>query len=257
MSPAELRRSGAVVRLSSDGGAATLTSDEAGWEIDLGELPDDAGRALEIGYERLAQGVDRVAELGGGRLRLWARRSDEQAASCALSVGMTQVRELYEMRRPLPVDEPWRLDVRAFRVGEDEPAWLAVNNRAFAWHPEQGGMTLERLRALEDEPWFDPAGFLVHEVDGELVGFCWTKVHADTSPPLGEIFVIAVDPAAHQRGLGRQLVLAGLDHLHRAGLRTGMLYTEADNEPALKLYRNLGFTVHSTDRAFDLDVAGR
>lgn len=243
--------------LADEAADAWLVPVHDGWEVELGTLPGSAGAAREVAAERLRTAVEAIAERGGGRLQLWVRGAEDGWDGGAASAGMTLTRQVLQMRRALPVDAPWSLEVRAFVVGRDEAAWLTVNNRAFAWHPEQGDMTLAELQRREAEPWFDPAGFLLHEQDGELLGFCWTKVHADERPPVGEIYVIAVDPTAHQRGLGRQLVLAGLDHLHRAGLEIGMLYVESTNDPAVHLYRDLGFTVHATDRAFTVEVLPR
>ena len=225
-----------------------------GWTVELHGLPEDRAQAVEAGRRLIEAATATIARTGGGVLHLWARGQDELVTAVAEAAGLRSTRDLWQMRRPLPVDEPWAIDLRPFVVGQDEAAWLEVNNRAFAWHPEQGLRTLDELRSLEEEPWFDPAGFLLHEVDGRLVGFCWTKAHLDEDPPLGEIYVIAVDPSAHQRGLGRQLVLAGLHHLHRAGLPCGMLYVEATNDPAITLYRALGFDVHQVDTAHSLDV---
>jgi mycothiol synthase len=79
-------------------------------------------------------------------------------------------------------------------------------------------------------------------------------VHDDRDPVLGEIYVIASHPDFHGLGLGKALTLAGLDHLARKGIGTGMLYVDADNAPAVGLYEHIGFTIHHDDRAFVGDV---
>jgi mycothiol synthase len=212
------------------------------------ELKRQLGQDLD--REVLAAALGVVAEQGGGRVHLWVSKPTDTTDAIAAGLGLEAGRDLFQLRRPLPAGEASDLDVRPFVPGQDEEAWLSVNNRAFAWHPEQGGWDLATLQERESEPWFDPAGFLLHEQEGRLAGFCWTKVHEDHEPPLGEIYVIAVDPDFAGQGLGRQLVLAGLDYLTRAGLPVAMLYVDGTNTTARRLYEHLGFTPDHVDRDY-------
>jgi mycothiol synthase len=202
------------------------------------------GAALEAGDQLTGDGTPRA-------VRFWTHHATDRHDQLALAHGLHLERELIQMRRPLPMEgDPTDISVRGFIPGLDEQAWLTVNNRAFATHPEQGGWDLAMLLEREREPWFDPEGFRVHEEDGRLAASCWTKVHSDTDPPMGEIYVISVDPDFHGRGLGRALTRAGLDWLARVGLRVGMLYVDGDNQAAVSLYRSMGFTDHHVDRAY-------
>jgi len=237
-------------------GYAQLSRGRDSWSVEY--VVDPHHRAEEeqaIGSELLRAALAEVSRRGGGHVHLWVPKPRPVQDVLLGSLGFARGRELYQMRRQLPADPPpSELRTRPFRPGVDEAAWLEVNNRAFEWHPEQGGWTEETLKAREAEPWFDPAGFLLAEEGGRLIGFCWTKVHPSANPALGEIYVIATDPSAQGRGLGRALVLAGLDYLARLGLTTGMLYVDATNERALKLYRDLGFEIDHVDRAYVVDV---
>ncbi len=195
---------------------------------------------------------------GGGSLRLWVTHADAASDARVGTHGFAGERDLIQLRCALPLPPPVRDDevvaTRTFRVGQDEPAWLVTNNRAFAGHPEQGKWDLATIRAREAEPWFDSDGFRIHEADGRLAGSCWTKVHATASPPLGEIYVISVDPDFRGRGLGRALTRAGLEWLASVGVATGMLYVDAANTAAVKLYLSMGFTTHHVDRSYVADL---
>ncbi|MCE3555496.1 mycothiol synthase [Pseudonocardia sp. RS11V-5] len=220
-----------------------------GTSAELAVHPDHRRRG--IGTALLAELTTRAEKLD-----VWAHGDLPAAAALAASRGLERARVLWQMRRtpdagPLPaLTVPEGATIRPFVVGEDEAEFLRVNNAAFDWHPEQGGWSIDQVREREAEEWFDAEGFLLAvDAGGTLLGYHWTKVHPPTAtePSMGEVYVLGVDPAAHGRGLGRVLTLAGLHHLAGRGLDTVLLYVEADNAPAVRVYEKLGFTVHTAD----------
>jgi mycothiol synthase len=243
-------------------GAAQGGDGRSGWGLELVLHPaaDPAWRD-----RALAAALDAVAARGGGGIHWWVAHPDATDDAAAAAAGFVPDRDLLQLRcalpHPDPVVVPDGVRLRAFVPGADDDAWLAVNRLAFATHPEQGAVGPADLAARVAEPWFDAEGFVLAEepgaadLPGALAGFCWTKRHPpDPADPatgvLGEIYVIGVHPSRGGRGLGRVLVLAGLDHLARTGARTGMLFVDGDNASAVALYEKLGFHRHAHDRAY-------
>lgn len=191
-----------------------------------------------------------AVELAAGdsaAVSVWARDDAGPVRTEAEARGYIAARTLLTMGRSLVgidtihADLPSGVTIRQFVAGQDDEAWLAVNARAFSSHPEQGRWTQADLDDRIAQPWFDPAGFLLAvDADGRLLGFHWTKRHSSV---LGEVYVIGMDPSEQGRGLGRTLLLAGLEHLRGAGAETVILYTDQENHAAVRMYANTGFVV--------------
>nr|WP_246364949.1 mycothiol synthase [Kibdelosporangium persicum] len=247
-----------------------LVSDEAGIDLPSGDVHLLAVQDGVVGYANIDTAGDQlgnqVAELvvhpgfrrqGIGEqlltavleradpLRIWSHRDHPGAARLAEKHGLRRVRELHRMGMDFGAGEfaeprlPEGVRLRTFVPGQDEEAMVAVNARAFSWHPEQGGLTVDDVLGAEKEGWFDPAGFfLAVDSRDRIIGYHWTKVHPDST---GEVYVVGVDPDAQGGGLGKALTLAGLRHLRGLGLPRVILYVESDNAPAIAVYRRLGF----------------
>jgi mycothiol synthase len=211
---------------------------------------DPAHRRHGTGSALLDAALVAVRARGGAAVDVWAHGDVAPARALAAARGLAAVRELWQMALdPLVVaDEvpplPDAVTVRPFEPGRDEDAWVAVNARAFAQHPEQGRLTRADLEAREAEPWFDPAGLLLAERDGRLLGFGWTKV---ATPAEGEIYALGVDPDAQGQRLGPALTALMLAHLAGRGVDRVVLYTEGDNHPAIRVYRAAGFERSALD----------
>ncbi len=243
-----------------------LVAVSGGHPVGYAQLASDGTGQLVVDPHLRRHGVGRLLvasllDVAGGQhqqLRVWALGDSAAAHALAAGTGLVATRTLLIMERPLsglpePV-VPAGIEITTFRVGVDEQAWLSVNARAFAHHPEQGSIDTEDLAERMGEAWFDPAGFFLarHAAgpdgpegsDGPVLGFHWTKRHGEG---LGEVYVLGVDPDAQGRGLAKALLLTGLAHLRDVGDEVVELYVEADQPGPVGLYRRYGFSEASRD----------
>jgi mycothiol synthase len=252
-------------RLSDAAGAPAL-SDQALTQLGgsgVRHLLAHDGATL-AGYAQLADGALEVAaephamdavltaaeDASADGLLVWTHGTHSPLGAAVAARNYEPVRVLHQLRRPTGLAVPDRalpadVQVRPFRVGTDEDAWLRVNAAAFAEHAEQGGWGPADLQAREQESWFDPDGLFLAWRGADLVGFHWTKVHADG---LGEVYVLGVAPAGQGSGLGAALLVIGLRHLADRGCPQVLLYVDESNTAAMRLYERYGFTRHDVDR---------
>jgi mycothiol synthase len=256
------------VRYGGGRGAAELLASSDGQLAGYARLDPPAGGEpaageLVVGPAFRRRGLGRAlaeamaAQAGPDGLRVWAHGDLPAARALAAAAGFARARSLWQMRRPLaePLAEPRLaagITVRAFRPGQDEDAWLALNATAFATHPEQGAWTSADLEQREREAWFDPAGFFLAVRGDRLAGYHWTKIHPaeGAEPAIGEVYVVGVDPAERGTGLGRALTLIGLSYLRDRELGEVLLYVDESNVAAIRLYESLGFARWSADVMF-------
>lgn len=232
------------------------------------------GRMLLKVATRDATLPSRSGQPGDARkgLRVWAHGDLPAARGLAAAAGLTVVRELLLLERPLDADAPAPAlpegtVLRPLDPDTDAPAWVELNAAAFATHPEQGRLTVDDLTARRAEDWFDPDGLKIlwrtpSPADpgspGEALGYIWTKVHA--GQPIenfeGEVYVVGVAPSARGRGLGRVLLDAGFSRLASLGVRVVVLYVDGDNTAAVRLYERSGFTRRAVDVQYGVPAGG-
>lgn len=242
------RREGHIV------GAAHVSHAPGHWQLEFVVHPRHRHAGVERGL--LERAAAEISSDGGGEVVLWSHDPDDTTVAMIERLGFAPQRELLRMECALPLDVapawPDGISTRPFRPGDDDADWLALNNLAFADHPEQGAWSQHTLDERMRQEWFDPGGFIVAEDDHGMAGSCWTKLHDDEQA--GEIYVIGVHPDRQGTGLGRALVVEGLSSIAERGMPTGILYVDASNDAAVGLYESLGFTTARTNRAFSADL---
>ncbi|MGX0118495.1 mycothiol synthase [Corynebacterium otitidis] len=240
-------------------GLAALAPGE-GPEAELAVAPGARGRGVGQAL------IERVGELAGAPVGFWAHGALPEARQLAEANGFKPVRELLVMELAgaalndqlgtepgLPDGyEVLNLPEAAGRFGREQVLsdWLAANNDAFSWHPEQGGWSQADLeRAMEPE-WFSDKDVLFLYEGDELAGFHWLKWHGSEPRPgggpeaqIGEVYVIGLAAAHRGRGLSGGLLRAGLRRLGERGAESVILYVENDNEAAVRSYEHAGFEV--------------
>jgi ribosomal-protein-alanine N-acetyltransferase len=108
---------------------------------------------------------------------------------------------------------------------------------------------LENLLFGGDDPWPEAAfvrevsvahnRYVAARVNDELVGYGGIARLGRTPPFEYEIHTIGVDPAYQRHGIGRAMMDRLLDWTEPGS--TVFLEVRTDNEPAITLYRSLGF----------------
>jgi [ribosomal protein S18]-alanine N-acetyltransferase len=89
---------------------------------------------------------------------------------------------------------------------------------------------------------------LVAEVDGRIAGFILAEQHA----PLAHIITIDVAESARRAGIGSALLRAIEADLALQAVRTMVLETATNNEPAIAFWQNHGYRIQSVLKRYYL-----
>ncbi len=199
-------------------------------------------------------GMHRAREFGARAAHVNIAENNAAASNLLTRLGFRRVRRSLELELPLsearyPDAEHATLRCRHFQQG-DEGTLTQLQNRSFAGTWGYDMNTVEEIEYRINMSDCCPESIIL-AVDGDrIVGYCWTTITSEEKAVAGtrggRIYMLGVDPDYRGRGIGKQVLAAGLSHLQGKGLETVELTVDSQNRAARALYESAGFRVSST-----------
>lgn len=105
-------------------------------------------------------------------------------------------------------------------------------------------MTVEERQSIVEAPEYEALlDLFVVSPDGRLAGYCNCTIDANT-PGIGYTDPIAVHPEFQRQGIGRVLLLAGLNELGCRAVEEARFSTSSENQAMQGLGKATGFTIY-------------
>lgn len=125
-------------------------------------------------------------------------------------------------------------------VPGDEECLCTLQNLAFAGSWGFRPNTVEDIRHLMNTICCHPEGILLISEGQQKVGYCWT-MDDPAEKQKGYIRMMGVDPEYRGLGLGRAILVAGIEYLRKRGMTEIELSVDSKNSSAKRLYQSAGF----------------
>jgi mycothiol synthase len=192
--------------------------------------------------------ISRAGELGVMIVHVNIPQDSQRVEHLLVKMGFTFVRRFLELRldfskTDLLESSKSPLRCRFMQPGE-EARLTDLQNRSFTGSWGYNPNTVEEIRVRVNLPNCSPRDIILAFDSDKPIGYCWTRINFwDNTPDqgTGRIYMMGVDPDYRGRGLGRQLLLAGLSYLKSKDLRRVELTVDSENKEACTLYKSVGF----------------
>ena len=231
--------------------------------------PDVRSRGIEDQILAWAETSLREKSQASGlplNLRSGAREHQADRLAFLEAHGFSRVRYFYRMVRPFAMEIPTPQIPPGYRVQALQPsqveAWVEMFNQTFIDHWNFHPLTVAQRQHWMTDPDYEPALDLVAlDPGGTFAAFCLGYIyHQDnqrTGRHEGWIADLGTRRGFRQQGLGRTMLLMGLQHLKAKGVDTALLGVDAENPSgALRLYESAGFRQLFTSIAYCKALSG-
>jgi len=209
-----------------------------------------AYRTEQIEPLMFAWAAEQLRQRGREKLRVMAHDKETERQSLIARHGFLPVRYFLWMHRALTEPMPAPLFPQGYQLhaGDHDPqAWADLYNDSFADHYNFYPRDAEFVRHWQRDPDYrSDLNLVVIAPDGTLTAFAWCHIHAERNKRSGRldgtIGVLGTRPGHRRLGLGRALLLTGMQRLRNVGMTNADLGVDAASPTgANMLYASVGF----------------
>lgn len=171
---------------------------------------------------------------------------EEQTIQLFKAMDMQVERYVFSMvntlERIAPCTFPNKMELRNFGKGRDEEVWIEIRNEAFSTLTGNATpMTLEELKEYNESPEYVEGGMKMLYEGDKPVGIIRIAEITENGESFAELGPVAVLEKYRNRGLGKNLIRAGLQFAKETGYSKVELCVDAQNQYAKQIYETEGF----------------